>query len=96
MRLTFPIYLALALLSFGCKSKTEMVMLGPPGQRFEPVQPESIYVFTSQDRVLVKHQPLARISVGFNYGTSSDADAVIVFKCKIISSSWYTASEGHW
>jgi hypothetical protein len=75
MRLSFPTCLVFALIALGCKSKTEIVPLGPPGQHFEPVAPESVFVFSSENRVRIKHQPLARISVGFNYGNASDESA---------------------
>lgn len=44
-------------------------MLGPPGQVYEPVPTEEVWVFSGMDRVRVKHQPIAEISMQFDAWT---------------------------
>ncbi|MBT8397355.1 MAG: hypothetical protein HKO65_13075 [Gemmatimonadetes bacterium] len=63
MRISSLTCLGIALLMAGCGLSPEVVMLGPPGKEYEAVPPQDVWVFSGQERVLVKHQPLARISV---------------------------------
>ncbi|MFH1764646.1 MAG: hypothetical protein ABIF09_10680 [Gemmatimonadota bacterium] len=44
-----------------------VVMLGPAGLRPDPVPAESVFVFTGEDRVLLKYQPIAQLSVRPRY-----------------------------
>jgi len=74
MRTSSAFVLALALLPVGCRSKTAVVPLTPPGQSFDPIPADSVFVFSSADRVLPTYQRLARIYVGFSYSTSQVGD----------------------
>ena len=51
----------------GCKVETSVVPLGPPGVTYEPVSPEEVFVFIGEERVQVKYEPLAHLSVEKNY-----------------------------
>ena len=75
MRLNSMLPLTFAILALGCKSKTEIVPLGPPDQQFEPVPPESVFVFQSEGRIRIKFRPMARISVGYSYSSGPDEDS---------------------
>jgi hypothetical protein len=74
MRISFLIPLALVSLLAGCKTKTHVVMLGPADLEWERVPTDSVYVFNHKDHVLPEYQPIARVSVGFNYATGPGAD----------------------
>jgi hypothetical protein len=71
------VMLALLLLLAGCKTSTSVVLLGPPGVEYDPVPPEEVFVFSSEDRVLLKYRPLARLSAGMNYTTGGSYDAKV-------------------
>ncbi len=77
MRITF--LFSLILLLGGCShSRMQVVMLGPSGLRPHPVPAESLFVFTGEDRVLLKYQPIAQLSVGPRYSINPvwDPEAV--------------------
>lgn len=67
MRIASLTSLVLGLQLSGCGLSPEVVLLGPPGREYDPVPREDVWVFSSQERVLVKHQPIARISVRQEY-----------------------------
>jgi len=73
--------LSLGLLLGACShSRMRVAMLGPADLASDPVPAESLFVFTGEDRVLPKYQPIAQLSVGPKYWTNPGWDIPSVEK----------------
>jgi len=71
----------LVVAASACGVSTDVIMLGPAGQEYAPISPDSVWIFAGADRVLLDYTPIAMVRAGASATGSSGVPRSTTSRC---------------